>query len=276
MQLDSYVSAQQRSRRKRRRYIVGVIGFLAVYFLMIIVGWVVLRSPVFRVGHIVVTGNTTVPADGVISLLQSAALKGHNFWNALLGFDNMLAWPKALTAGDLKFIPQLKNVSVERDYFSHTLNVKVTERTPFGVWCFSSNGTGGTKPAARQCYWFSDEGIIFARAGDTEGSLFFTVEDMSQPPSGLNLKILPDQFVPGLISILKVLHASGVSVAKITLADISHEEITVTNAKGPALYFSLRFPADNDLPVLEDLMSQAGFSKLQYIDFRTQNRVYYK
>ena len=39
---------------------------------------------------------------------------------------------------------------------------------------------------------------------------------------------------------------------------------------------SLRFPADDDLAVLQSLMSKPSFNNLQYVDFRVENRAFYK
>jgi hypothetical protein len=92
----------------------------------------------------------------------------------------------------------------------------------------------------------------------------------------LNAKILPESFVSNLISILSVLRHTGLEVKTVELKDLSLEEVTVTTANGPSLYFSLRFAADNYLTVIQSLMARSGFGKLQYIDCRTENRVYYK
>ena len=88
--------------------------------------------------------------------------------------------------------------------------------------------------------------------------------------------ILPDIFVPDMLSIFDTLKISGITVKEIALNDLSLQEIDISTYDGPALYFSLRFSAEEDLQALQQLMGKPGFSSLQYVDFRTENRMYYK
>jgi len=184
----------------------------------------------------------------------------------------MLIWPSVLSADDLVFIPQIASMTVAKDYLAHTITVTVTERKPLAIWC----ATPVESRANETCYWFDDQGVIFGKTFDTQGSLMFAVHDYSQSRLGLNNKILPDQFVSNFISIVDIVRTSGVNVSDIILKDIGLQEIDVTTYDGPNLYFSLRFPADEDLPVLQSLMAKPDFNKLQYVDFRIENRAYYK
>ena len=104
----------------------------------------------------------------------------------------------------------------------------------------------------------------------------FVVYDRAQAPRGLDQKVLPDEFLPNFISIMNVLKESGLAMRSIELNDLSLEEVDVLTANGPTIYFSLQFPADEYLPVIQKLMLTPTFDKLQYIDCRTQNRLFYK
>jgi hypothetical protein len=182
---------------------------------------------------------------------------------ALLGFKNMLIWPRALSSGTISVIPQLAGVTIDKDYFLHTITVTVTERQPFAAWC--TNPTGN-----ESCFWFDPQGVIFGKTFDTQGNAITIIHDYAQSNLMLNGKILPDEFIPNLISIVNVLKESGLNIQEIALHDLSLQQIDVTTTDGPSLYFSLRFPADNDLAVIKDLLGKPGFNKLQYIDFTVQ------
>ncbi len=271
MELDSYLSDKQKKRKRRRRYISLVLVLAAIGLLFTGAAWLVFRSPILRIQKIVVQGNSAVPSGDILALLQGNVLRGHPFWPSLLGIGNMLAWPATLPASDLSYIPQLASLTLSKDYLSRTITADVTERQPFAIWCFTSGTT-----VNESCYWFDDQGVLFERTFDTEGSLMFAIHDNSQKGLGLNDAILPDGLAPNLISIIKVLTASGIQVNSIALNDLALQEIDITTYEGPALYFSLRFPADDDLSILESLMAKPNFTKLQYIDFRIENRAYYK
>jgi len=92
----------------------------------------------------------------------------------------------------------------------------------------------------------------------------------------LNQNVLSDEFLPNFISIMNVLKESSLAVRAIELNNLALEEVDVLTANGPTIYFSLQFPADEYLSVIQKLMLQPNFNSLQYIDCRTQNRLFYK
>ncbi len=286
MELGAYLSDKQKKRKRRRRYAYAILACAFVFFLALGTAWVAFRSPWLRIKNITITGNNAVSSDSVTTLLQSSVLRDHNFLKSLLGINNMLIWPSTLATSDLVFIPQLASVALAKDYFSRTVTIEVAERAPFGIWCFVSGISGSLAPAAvasgtaalgnENCYWFDSQGVLFARTFDTQGSLMFAIHDYSQSGRGLNNKVLPDEFVPNFVSIMNVIRASGVQVDDVALKDIGLQEIDVATYDGPTLHFSLRFPADEDLAVLQSLMAKPGFDNLAYIDFTVENRAYYK
>jgi hypothetical protein len=293
MQIAPYISDRKRKRKRRRAYLFTALGLIALYGIFFGVQWLVLRSPVFRVDHVVVQGNSAVSSADVIALAEASAMPGHDIFRSVLTFNNMLLWPASISQSELQLIPQLATANISKDFFSHTVTITVTERAPFGIWCFSASPGGGgasaSVPAATStssapiatgtdtpCYWFDNTGTIFEKAGETQGDLVYTVYDKAQTPRGLNQKVLSDEFLPNFISIMNVLRASGLSVQSIELNDLSLEEVDVSTANGPAIYFSLQFPADEYLPVIQKLMAQSNFGKLQYVDCRTGNRLFYK
>ncbi len=274
MQVRSYISERKKTRQKRRRYFFTTIGIFVAYFTALGVGWIVFRSPLFAVNQVVVQGNIAVPSDAIVSLVEAAAMPTTNktmIMKPLLGYRNMLVWPASIPTSTLNWIPQLASLSVSKDYFSHTVTITVTERSPLAIWCFMPKDNGD-----EQCFWFDKTGTMFERTYDTEGSVITVIHDYSQKPTGVNQEALPALFMPNLISIINVLRAATVNVNTIALNDLSMQEIDVTTVNGPALYFSLRFPADDDLSVIKNIMALPAWSTIGYIDCRTENRVYYK
>ncbi len=255
-------------------YFLATLGVFIVYFLGLAVAWFLFRSPLFRVNKIIVQGNDSVSSDAVVSLVEAAIMPpAERKWSLkpVIGFDNMFVWPSSIPSSTLAWIPQLAGLSVSKDYFSHTITIMVAERQPVGIWCFVPQANGD-----EQCFSFDKTGDMFERTYDTEGSDIMVVHDHTQKPTGVNQQILPPEFASNMVSIVNVLTAAQVNTADIALNDLSLEEVDVTTVNGPAIYFSLRFPADNYLQVIEDLMKQSNWSKLSYIDCRTENRVYYK
>jgi len=305
MQIAPYISDRKRTRKRRRAYLYIALGLAALCGIFFVAQWVVFRSPVFRVDHVLVQGTSAVSSTDVIALAESSAGSGHDILRNALTFNNMLLWPANISQSELQLIPQLASASISKDFFSHTVTITVTERAPFGIWCFSASPSSdanvvvaSSSPAATStssvvsstvitapamtvdtnasCYWFDNTGTIFEKAGETQGDLVFTVYDKAQTSRGLNQKVLSDEFLSNFISVMNVLRTSGLSVKAIDLNDLSLEEVDVQTANGPTIYFSLQFPADEYSPVIQKLMAQSDFDKLQYVDCRTENRLFYK
>jgi len=294
MQIAPYISDHKKRRKRARAYFFTAIGLIVLYGIFFVVQWAIFHSPMFRVDRVVVQGNDAVASADVVALAQAAAMPSHNIFAAAATFNNMLLWPDVIPRKELGMSPQLATATVAKDYFSHTVTITVTERTPFGIWCFSAAPAGGGASASgaaassstatssvavntgAPCYWFDNTGTIFRKAGETQGDLVYMVYDRAQSPRGLDENVLPDEFLSNFISIMNVLHASGLAVRAIDLNDLSLQEVDVLTANGPTIYFSLQFPANEYLQVIQKLMAQSDFSALQYIDCRTQNRLYYK
>jgi len=283
MQIAPYISDRKKKRKRRRAYLFTALGLVALYGIFFAAQWLVLRSPVFRVDHVVVEGNSAVSSTDVIALAEASALPAHDIFRSALTFDNMLLWPARIPQSELQLIPELASAAVSKDFFSHTVTITVVERSPFGIWCFSASPSmvatsslAGVMNANAPCYWFDNTGTIFEKAGETQGNLVYTVYDRAQTPRGLNQKVLSEGFLPNFISIINVLRASGLSVKAIDVNDLSLEEVNVQTANGPTIDFSLQFSADEYLPIIQKLMAQSNFAKLQYVDCRTENRLFYK
>lgn len=275
--LEDYLSEKQKKKEKRRRRLWWLAAAILVFSIVLFVFWIIVESPVFRVDRVVVRGNIAVASGDVADLLQASVSRHPTLWSSLLGVKNMLIWPKALASSDIALVPQLAAVTLQKNYTDHTIVASVTEREPVAIWCeMPAVDASGNPSGDESCFWFDDTGTLFQKAFDTEGSELFAVHDYSQKGLGLGGNILPDIFVPDMLSIFDTLKISGITVKEIALNDLSLQEIDISTYDGPALYFSLRFSAEEDLQALQQLMGKPGFSSLQYVDFRTENRMYYK
>lgn len=295
--VDVYVSEEYEKRARRSRFLI-LISVLAIIFVIAAVGiWLVFYSPLFLIQNINISGNERISQEEISEFLKSRILGGA-FWRHILGFQNILVWPKKLTEDDLKFLPQLKSIEIERKFRERSINVRAEERKPFGIWCLipnaqinadsetqtnvvTSSSDVGVNPRyderqSAACWWFDEKGILYEKTLAVEGNIIPAVDDYSQDKLGLGSAVLPEDFMPNLISIFRVLRDSGISVKEVRLEDIGLEEIKVTTYDGPELYFSLRIPADNALTVISSLAGKAGLKNIKYIDFRVGNRAYYK
>jgi hypothetical protein len=304
MELNEILSESRKKRQKRRRTIWLVITITIVIVIISGFAWLIAKSPFVRVDRIVVQGNNEIPTDELVTFADNVFAKHHG-WLGFLGIHNMLAWPTTVSSSDLTSDYRLAAATLSKSYLAHNVTLAVTERQPVAVWCFmpvgfqvpmaatpiqSSSSLSGAltssieiAPApsvaiieSESCYWFDATGTMFEPAFDAEGNLLLAVHDYSQKDPGLGQSILPAHFVQNLFSVLTILRASGLRLKEIRLNEIGLEELQVMTYNGPNVNFSLRFPADDTLSIIRTLMAKPGFGKLQYVDFRTQDRAYYE
>jgi hypothetical protein len=234
-----------------------------------------LKTPIFRVDSVRVEGLTYIPNDQVSTLLK-ANVTGRSWIKNFLGFNNMLVWPTRISSSDLRSIPEASSVTIQKSYSRHLILVSVQERKRGGIWCFKgASAPSSTESNGSNCFWFDEQGMI-SRAPATEGSLVLSINDYSRSGVAQGEAALPASFLSNLFSIFNALNKIDVVPKEIRLNDLALEEVQVPTYTGPNLSFSLRFSANNTPAAFKELALKTDVTKLQYIDFRIENRIYYK
>jgi cell division septal protein FtsQ len=262
----SLVDISSKRRRVRRLLFWG--GILLVLGLLIVgILWVVVRSSLFKVRDINVTGATYVAPDDIREFLKLHVAQGGV--TKFLGPENIFAWPDEFSGNELGDLSAISSLDIQKHYTSRSVDVVVTERKRVGIWCFAE-----TDP--HRCFWFDANGTLFMPSYSAEGNLTFLLEDHSRKPMALGERVLEARFLPNLISIFSALRSIHLSAREVRLNDLGREEIEVLTYDGPKLFFSLRFPVAGAPDAIAAVEKITALSKLQYIDFRVENKVYYK
>lgn len=262
-----YLGEINENRKKQRRLWFWGSVFGGIILILLIIVVFLLRAPIFKVEAVEISGNNQVPRDSIKAMLYSQVGSGSMF-ERMLGPSNMLSWDSFSEEG-LKYLPVLKNVSIEKNYSKKSISVYVVERSAVGIWCIEKS-----EPAS--CYWFDDEGVLFKPAFSSEGNLIRVVRDYAHTSLGIGHRVLSKNLLPNLFSTLEILEESDLSIKEVGLYDLSLEELEVATFNGPRVLFSLRFPPKGAAEVIESLRTKKNFTALNYIDFRVENRAYYK
>ncbi|MEK7553304.1 MAG: hypothetical protein AAB504_01300 [Patescibacteria group bacterium] len=255
--MEFYVDEKQHRKRRQIFKLKIYIG-LAVFLLLLVgVFYAVVYSPLFRI--------TRINADVNIEELK-------NFFSSrskiakFLGRDNILIWNN--NVGDfLKQNPQIMNLSVEKNYFRREVKVDFQKRERFGIWCQQNE----------ICWWFDKNGVVFEHAPKTEGEMIYKVDDFSERRLIIGNKIIKEDLLANLLKIFNILEQSGLNVRTLQIKDLSLQEATVepVNILMPKIYFSLRFDPAFAMPAIQAI-KEYGLNKIEYVDFRVENRAYYK
>lgn len=267
MRRERYITEIGLRRRRFRLFSSVLVIFTAAIVLTVIGLLLIMRNPLLAVQSVDIQGLTYIPTSRVQSLLL-ARVMDESGWKHLLGLKNILIWPDAMTAEDLKLLPEASAIAIRKDYWHRKITVQVMERGHSGTWCFK----GGKLTS---CYWFDERGLI-TRTPASEGSLILTVNDYTRAGISQGETVIAPELLPNLFSIFEAVKNMGVNFKEIRLEDLSLQEVKVPTYDGPNLLFSLRFSAVNTPAALLALKAKTKISKLQEIDFRVENRIYYK
>ena len=262
------LSDLHRRKNFRRRIFWSIIaGLFLATIICLFFRWLI-WSPWWQVKKIDYTGLDRVSQAEVENYLK-AEIAGGKWWQRALGYEHILSWPAQAVWAKPIYLPVISEISAKRDLSTRSLRVKVLELKPMGIWCSLEDETD-------KCAWFAGNGLVIEKAPLAEGSLIPVVRDVSGKSFRLGGPVLesPDKMT-SLLSIFKVLSDEQIAVREVRLEQSLANEIKVVQADGPEMYFSLRFPADMTQGPIHALREK-GWTNLTYLDFRIENRVYYK
>lgn len=280
----------ERQLRKRRRILKFKIYVSIAVFLILIaaIAYLIVYSRFFQIKNIEVVGNGNVKDEEIIEKIKEN-LNQQSRLASFLGPNNILIWNNNKISDEiLKIYPQIADSTVEKDYFNRQIKIILKEREKLGIWCVgfapapvSSTSSqpsliNGQLPLDK-CWWFDNQGIVFAEAPLAEGNLINKVDDFSGRLIELGKPILEEKFLSNLLKIFGILEKSGLNIKSLELENLRLQEIIADplTSSWPKIYFSLRIDPDFGLAALESL-KKIGLEKINYIDLRVENRAYYK
>lgn len=169
--------------------------------------------------------------------------------------------------------PHLASVSFQRNFLSKVLTLVVTEREKYGVWCGESASSTNAVQVAN-CFWFDKNGVLFREAPMVEGTLIPKIRDFTGRNLTIGNTIFEGRFTSDVLRIFELFQRAQIALIDLRVDDLASQELTADLLQKVPVYFSLRFDPSFALPALLDLKSK--LTQLSYIDFRSQNKVFYK
>ncbi|MBI5306144.1 hypothetical protein HZB04_00950 [Candidatus Wolfebacteria bacterium] len=291
--MEFYLDEKQKNK-KRWVLKLKIYGIIAVFlFLSAGIFYFIFSSQFFKIKSVFVVSESGAPGADSEKLKEDL-----NFFfltrskiSQFLGIDNILIWNGDLN-GFLKTHPVLSVLEIKKDYWKKEIVVKFAKREKFGIWCLKARTNADytqtdadnmQKDAdnnfrvSSRCWWFDKDGIIFEKSPQAEGEMIYKVNDNSDRVLNLADKVLNKKLFDNLIKIFELIQKSGLNIKTVYIENLTLEEAEIRPIGNflPKIYFSLRFNPDFALAAIESF-KKTGFEKIQYIDFRSENRVYYK
>lgn len=262
-----------RDRRRRAillRVIVSVSVIIFLFVLILVASW----QDFFRISKIKITGNMSL---GESTLIASASVPLSDNYAWIWPKNFFLWYPRAEIERNLKDqYLRLLDVKTSLSGLS-TINIKVTERRPTGVWC------GKVINKVSPCFLIDKGGYIFDNAPKYTGSLFTHYYGEIASTSGIvGSTYLPRRFEE-LTQFTKNLHNENLEVTEVEyVANDSYYNIYLSN--GPKLIVSDKQSYEKtfrNIMILSknknlDLHNTKTSLGLVYIDLRFGNKISYK
>ncbi len=264
--IDYTQTERMRKRRKKKIRMYAILIFLLLIGLVVGVEYLVHR-PFLSVQGITAAVNPVsaqVDTSTVVGAVD-AFLDAHK--SVLFGWRSFIvaqAETDSIAQAILADHPEWQSVEVEAHYFSRSLVVTVTPRQRVGLWC----------DATQSCVWFDSSCTAFAPGPQPEGALIPFVVDNQARPVPIGSSIVDQGACKNLLNVFAFLDAVHVAGALISFDAVS-TDLTAHASGTPEFLFNLRTdPSFAVGPVLEKLAPL--FDRIQYIDVRIPDRIYYK
>jgi len=261
--MKSWRSRQMRavkSQRRHRRLILIIIaivlmaiGTLSAFFLS---GWLAIEKI-----EIVNARFAQVPR-------LEKAIKDYLFSSRFLGFINFRNNIVFLSAKDFQSLvfqdPAVRDFSVIKNFREKSITLDLKERQAKGILCLVQGN--------QDCYYFDDQGIVFAVSPQTEGNVIFLVKDDSGRLYDLGDKILEGGSFADLMAVWDIL----TSRFHLDYLQIDASNLTVQTSVGWRIYLNSSDLARIKAAVSNLLQSDFEFNNLDYLDLRYLPIIYWK
>jgi cell division septal protein FtsQ len=256
-------------RRDSRWFRFGVFSgsFLLLGLLIIGAVYFLFYSDFLKVKSIEITGTRMIDND-VVLRTATQFLAGENHTLNILGPDNIIFWEFSRKPPIIPvLLPQAVSLDFNVDFWGRKVKVTVVERKLAGIWCPVNGG----------CFGFDMNGIPFSSVPAAEGVLVLKIDDQNNQAVILGRRLLPQAaWIDNIFNTLLIVRKNGITATMLKIRELSLREWEVSTSFGAALYFSFNFVPDNLDSVLKNLNKKFEVTKLNYLDFRVPNRIYYK
>ncbi len=279
--IDYYQNRRQEERRARHHKIAAVFFGLVIILILAGLYWL-MHSQILEIrGFAVNVNNQDEGLKKSVEQIFYSELGDEALSKIFTNNKNILIadiYKKSIMSDIQKDLPLIKNVSIDANIFGRDISIEVQTREHYAIWCTgninSSSSSSSSDISFPECFWFDRTGFVFDNAPSTEGQLIYKVLDFSGEAVSIGNSILPNDESGNLVKMFNLLDSVGISYRTLYLKDRQLEEVTSDRNRSPVFYFSLRNDPSYALHALQTLGSE--LNKLQYIDLRIPNRIYYR
>jgi hypothetical protein len=265
---------KMRKRRVRAALALGVlVGCIGFAYAIHHVSYL----PRFTVSSVAVEGEQRL-SERLVRAYAESVLEDGSF--RFISRDNFLVYPKdALAAGVAASFPRIESAEVDRDSVAGTtLVLTIREREPYALWCEEVSGVATSTRA--DCYVMDEGGYVYAKSGepaDEPSTSYVFTGGLAATGTPIGMRFAPDH-IDKVRTLLDALAAAGYSPTGAKV--VGGEDYFVPLQAAPLLKISFASDPSTVMRNLELVLASEELTgklqKIEYVDLRFGNRVYYK
>ena len=251
----------RKKKAKRRRSML----FLMCLIFLIVLGYILFFSPIFKIQAIEISGNKEVEAEEIKN--------NFNYGNIFLITENEVK-------NDLiKKIPKISDVEIKKNLIKRSVKLTIKERERLGIACQISEQETENNEQVGDCFYIDKKGVIFEDAPQTSGSLILLIKDYSQREFYLGKEIFEQRIVDFISQVRQSLSLEiDLMILDFNILSFPAKDLKVMTNEDWYIIFDLEGDIKNQLLSLKAALEEKIQERenLEYVDLRIENRIYYK
>lgn len=235
-------------------------------------GYGVFFLPLFHIQSIRVEGDAALPVADIQALVDSIAQQ------KLLGFlskQNILFFESNAIASAIRSsFFKVGRVAVNKDWQNRAVRVEISPRKEVAIWCQVASVSDGTAPI---CSYIDEAAFIFAPAPRGSGGILSIITDARSRTAALGAQVVEPAVLVAILDARTLLTTANYTIDSIILRP-SRDVVVHVNGSF-TIIFTLDEPPARQVDRLKSLIEfklKDDLKKVDYIDLRIGNRIFYK
>jgi len=260
------------SQKKKKQFQIKFILVFVILIVFIFFLSFLSKNNFLRIKQIKITGNNIIEKNELKEIID---INLSNNYYHLFSKRNILIYPKQSIQKDiLKKFPRIKDTNLNLD-LPNLLNINITERVPYVLWCKDT--------ATSSCFFADENGYIFSRRDGVVEENFFKY------CTNLEVKLSDAQIITNNIFDSNsfneidsfVNFVKGLNLDPYKFVEVGNK-YEIYFAKNSKIIFDKNQNIKETINNLQSVLNMEEFTdieevkKLEYIDLRFGNKVFYK
>lgn len=264
------IARQLKNKRKKRRRIRLFFYFFSAVLCAAAIFYFVFFSGYFDTHKVSFSGMDAIAADEARKAMDAILDESVFFASSR---RNIFLFSTASAERALEdYFPRIETVHVSKKFFAKEIRVVIAERQPAGIACGKEENVS--------CFYFDNNGVLFANAPVITGATVLMVKDGNLPsPQALPFT----QYARETIAFMRGAKQAAYDIAGATIISFSlvneYGDMEAVTLEGYAILFTTERDFLSQARIVKNLLAleiKEQVSQLDYIDLRVENRAYYK